>query len=48
MWGFGFGGWEKGLRCEMTQKPIAVFRTFSERRALGRGMHVINGGDGLL
>lgn len=32
----------------MTQKLIAVFRAFPERRALGKGMHVINGGDGLL
>ena len=40
---------KKGQRYEMmTQKPIAVLRDFSERRAFWRGMHVVNGGDGLL
>jgi len=40
---------KKGQRYEMmTQKPIAVLRDFSERRAFWRGMHVVNSGDGLL
>lgn len=40
---------KKGQRYEMmTQKPIAVLRDFSERRAFWRGMHIVNSGDGLL
>ena len=40
---------EKSQRYEMmTQNPVAVLRDFSERWAFQRGMHVVNGGDGLL